>query len=162
MTKFLVGLEKFLHSLTHSFCRHIVKTFTFLYLFLKQQKVLHLFCRHTTKIRPSAKGRWSYFWVPLPVVAPPQGDRTYSGQVKCGEAGHSVQAARFRSASVPYGLPCRIKYDDAEHRHRPAVSCIQFAFFSFAISSAIWRHMSLRNFTSSSRSSMRERGTSFS
>ena len=49
MTKFLVGLEKFLHSLTHSFCRHIVKTFTFLYLFLKQQKVLHLFCRHTTK-----------------------------------------------------------------------------------------------------------------
>ena len=43
MTKFLVGLEKFLHSLTHSFCRHIVKTFTFLYLFLKQQKVLHLF-----------------------------------------------------------------------------------------------------------------------
>lgn len=49
MTKFLVGLEKFLHSLTHSFCRHIVKTFTFLYLFLKQQKVLHLFCRHTTQ-----------------------------------------------------------------------------------------------------------------
>ena len=49
MTKFLVGLEKFLHSLTHSFCRHIVKTFTCLYLFLKQQKVLHLFCRHTTK-----------------------------------------------------------------------------------------------------------------
>ena len=49
MTKFLVGLEKFLHSLTHSFCRHIVKTFTFLYLFLKQQKVLHLFCRHTTR-----------------------------------------------------------------------------------------------------------------
>ena len=49
MTKFLVGLEKFLHSLTHSFYRHIVKTFTFLYLFLKQQKVLHLFCRHTTK-----------------------------------------------------------------------------------------------------------------
>lgn len=48
MTKFLVGLEKFLHSLTHSFYRHIVKTFTFLYLFLKQQKVLHLFCRHTT------------------------------------------------------------------------------------------------------------------
>lgn len=76
--------------------------------------------------------------------------------------GHSVHAARFRSASVPYGLPCRIKYDDAEHRHRPAVSCIQFAFFSFAISSAIWRHMSLRNFTSSSKSSMRERGTSFS
>ena len=74
----------------------------------------------------------------------------------------AVQAARFRSASVPYGLPCRIKYDDAEHRHRPAVSCIQFAFFSFAISSAIWRHMSLRNFTSSSKSSMRERGTSFS
>ena len=76
--------------------------------------------------------------------------------------GHSVHAALFRSASVPYGLPCRIKYDDAEHRHRPAVSCIQFAFFSFAISSAIWRHMSLRNFTSSSKSSMRERGTSFS
>ena len=49
MTKFLVGLEKFLHSLTHSFCRHIVKTFTFLYLFLKQQKVLHLFCQHPTK-----------------------------------------------------------------------------------------------------------------
>lgn len=48
MTKFLVGLEKFLHSLTHSFCRHIVKTFTFLYLFLKQQKVLHLFCQHPT------------------------------------------------------------------------------------------------------------------
>ena len=67
------------------------------------------------------------------MFAPPQGDRTYSGQVKCGEAGHSVHAALFRSASVPYGLPCRIKYDDAEHRHRPAVSCIQFAFFSFAI-----------------------------
>ena len=49
MTKFLVGLEKFLHSLTHSFCRHIVKTFTFLYLFLKQQKVLHLFCQHPTE-----------------------------------------------------------------------------------------------------------------
>lgn len=49
MTKFLVGLEKFLHSLTHSFCRHIVKTFTFLYLFLKQQKVLHLFCQHPTR-----------------------------------------------------------------------------------------------------------------
>ena len=49
MTKFLVGLEKFLHSLTHSFCRHIVKTFTFLYLFLKQQKVLHLFRQHPTK-----------------------------------------------------------------------------------------------------------------
>ena len=114
------------------------------------------------KIRPSAFGRWSYFWVPLSGVAPPQGNRTCSGQVKCGEAGHSVQAALFRSASVPYGLPCRIKYDDAEHRHRPAVSCIQFAFFSFAISSAIWRHMSLRNFTSSSKSSMRERGTSFS
>ena len=44
-----------------------------------------------------------------------------------------MHAALFRSASVPYGLPCRIKYDDAEHRHRPAVSCIQFAFFSFAI-----------------------------
>ena len=42
-------LEKFLHSLTHSFCRHIVKTFTFLYLFLKQQKVLHLFCQHPTE-----------------------------------------------------------------------------------------------------------------
>ena len=49
MTKFLVGLEKFLHSLTHSFYRHIVKTFTFLYLFLKQQKVLHLFCQHLTE-----------------------------------------------------------------------------------------------------------------
>ena len=61
-----------------------------------------------------------------------------------------------------HGVPCRIKYDDAEHRHRPAVSGIQFAFFSFAISSAIWRHMSLRNFISSSKSSMRERGTSFS
>jgi len=52
MTKFLVGLEKFLHSLTHSFCRHIVKTFTFLYLFLKQQKVLHLFCQHPTSKNP--------------------------------------------------------------------------------------------------------------
>ena len=35
------------------------------------------------KIRPSAFGRWSYFWVPLPVVAPPQGNRTCSGQVNC-------------------------------------------------------------------------------
>ena len=35
------------------------------------------------KIRPSAKGRWSYFWVPLPVVAPPQENRTCSGQVNC-------------------------------------------------------------------------------
>lgn len=35
------------------------------------------------KIRPSAKGRWSYFWVPLPGVAPPQGNRTCSGQVNC-------------------------------------------------------------------------------
>lgn len=40
MTKFLVGLEKFLHSLTHSFCRYIVKALTFPYLFLKRQKVL--------------------------------------------------------------------------------------------------------------------------
>ncbi len=35
------------------------------------------------KIRPSAFGRWSYFWVPLPVVAPPQGGRTCPGQVNC-------------------------------------------------------------------------------
>ena len=35
------------------------------------------------KIRPSAFGRWSYFWVPLPGVAPPQGDRICSGQVNC-------------------------------------------------------------------------------
>ena len=56
MTKFLVGLEKFLHSLTHSFCRHIVKTFTFLYLFLKQQKVLHLFCQHPTLITVCSVG----------------------------------------------------------------------------------------------------------
>ena len=35
------------------------------------------------KIRPSAKGRWSYFWVPLPVVAQPQGDRTCPEQVNC-------------------------------------------------------------------------------
>lgn len=74
MTKFLVGLEKFLHSLTHSFCRHIVKTFTFLYLFLKQQKVLHLFCRHTTKsienfgfrcffVAKTLKKVWVKMWV---------------------------------------------------------------------------------------------------
>lgn len=49
MTKFLVGLEKFLHSLTHSFCRYIVKALTFPYLFLKRQKVLHLFCKHPTQ-----------------------------------------------------------------------------------------------------------------
>ena len=35
------------------------------------------------KIRPSAKGRWSYFWVPLSGVAPPKGDRICSGQVNC-------------------------------------------------------------------------------
>ena len=40
-------------------------------------------CLAAPKIRPSAKGRWSYFWVPLPVVAPPQGNRTCSGQVNC-------------------------------------------------------------------------------
>mgnify|MGYP004524166833 CR=1 FL=1 len=50
MTKFLVGLEKFLHSLTHSFCRYIVKALTFPYLFLKRQKVLHLFCQRKAKI----------------------------------------------------------------------------------------------------------------
>lgn len=49
MTKFLVGLEKFPHSLTHSFCRYIVKALTFPYLFLKRQKVLHLFCQHPTQ-----------------------------------------------------------------------------------------------------------------
>ena len=48
-----------------------------------QRKIQYLFCQHMTKIRPSAFGRWSYFWVPLPVVAPPQGNRTCSGQVNC-------------------------------------------------------------------------------
>ena len=40
-------------------------------------------CLAAPKIRPSAKGRWSYFWVPLPVVAQPQGDRTCPEQVNC-------------------------------------------------------------------------------
>ena len=35
------------------------------------------------KIRPSAKGRWPYFWASLSGVAPPQGDRICSGQVNC-------------------------------------------------------------------------------
>lgn len=61
MTKFLVGLEKFLHSLTHSFCRYIVKALTFPYLFLKQQKVLHLFCQHMTKRNTTHSGGVS-FW----------------------------------------------------------------------------------------------------
>ena len=40
-------------------------------------------CLAAPKIRPSAKGRWSYFWVPLPVAAQPQGDRTCPEQVNC-------------------------------------------------------------------------------
>ena len=40
-------------------------------------------CIVAPKIRPSAKGRWSYFWVPLPVAAQPQGDRTCPEQVNC-------------------------------------------------------------------------------
>lgn len=35
------------------------------------------------KIRPSAFGGWSYFGVPLPVAAQPQGDRTCPEQVNC-------------------------------------------------------------------------------
>ena len=40
-------------------------------------------CLVAPKIRPSAFGRWPYFWVPLPVAAQPKGDRTCSGQVNC-------------------------------------------------------------------------------
>ena len=40
-------------------------------------------CLAAPKIRPSAFGRWSYFWVPLPVAAQPQGDRTCPEQVNC-------------------------------------------------------------------------------
>ena len=43
----------------------------------------NLDCLGAPKIRPSAKGRWSYFWVPLPVAAQPQGDRTCPEQVNC-------------------------------------------------------------------------------
>ena len=40
-------------------------------------------CLAAPKIRPSAFGRWSYFWVPLPVAAQPQGDRTCPERVNC-------------------------------------------------------------------------------
>lgn len=107
MTKFLVGLEKFLHSLTHSFCRHIVKTFTFLYLFLKQQKVLHLFCRHTTKsiesfgfrcffVAKTPKMVWVKMWVNClthtvthigwqSAALPPTASSCPMGTTKCAE-----------------------------------------------------------------------------
>ena len=40
-------------------------------------------CLAAPKIRPSAFGGWSYFGVPLPVAAQPQGDRTCPEQVNC-------------------------------------------------------------------------------
>ena len=49
----------------------------------KEKTGSDLDCSTAPKIRPSAFGGWSYFGVPLPVAAQPQGDRTCPEQVNC-------------------------------------------------------------------------------